>query len=251
MDKRFRQGVRNSKSMPGADCGSDHNPVIATIKIKLRKMRRTKPMTKWNLDKLKNPQNRCEYQNKLNKQLKDKNIRDMDEMSVRDKGKACGEDNIPIELLQCMEEEGIETVTRRIDQVWDTLKECIEEIAEEICGKEQHKKKQNWMTAEILHTMERRRRYKNLHTVEGDKKYKEIKHSIQKCCREAKDKYFNDKCKEIEMLDKCHNKLLYKKVKALQPRESRVPQVIKDKTGKSLMQKEEIIERWAEYVEEF
>jgi len=26
--------------------------------------------------------------------------------------------------------------------------------------------------------------------------------------------------------------------------------VIKDKTGKSLMQKEEILERWAEYVEE-
>ena len=159
VDKRFRQGVRNSKSMPGADCGSDHNPVIATIKIKLRKMRRTKPTTKWNLDKLKNPQNRCEYQNKLNKQLKDRNIRDINE----------------------------------IDQVWDTLKECIEEIAEEICGKEQHKKKQNWMTAEILNSMEERRRYKNLHTVEGDKKYKEIKHSIQKCCREAKDKYFNDK----------------------------------------------------------
>ena len=106
------------------------------------------------------------------------------------------------------------------------------------------------MTAEILHIMEERRRYKNLHTVEGDKKYKEIKHSIQRLCREAKDKYFNDKCKEIEMLDKCHNQLPYKKVKALQPRESIVSQVIKDKTGKSLMQKEEILERWAEYVEE-
>ena len=75
------------------------------------------------------------------------------------------------------------------------------------------------MTAEILHIMEERPRFKNLHTVEGDKKYKEIKHSMQKLCREAKDKYFNDKCKEIEMLDKCHNQLLYKKVKALQPRE--------------------------------
>src|SRR4029077_11619107 len=25
-DKRYRNGVSNSKSMPGADCGSDHNP---------------------------------------------------------------------------------------------------------------------------------------------------------------------------------------------------------------------------------
>ena len=42
----------------------------------------------------------------------------MDEMRVRDKGKACGEDNIPIELLQCMEEEGIETVTRLINMIY-------------------------------------------------------------------------------------------------------------------------------------
>ena len=34
------------------------------------------------------------------------------------KGKACGEDNIPIELLQCMEEEGIETVTRLINMIY-------------------------------------------------------------------------------------------------------------------------------------
>ena len=42
------------------------------------------------------------------------------------------------------------------------------------------------MTAEILHIMEERQKYKNLHTVEGDKNYKEIKHSIQKLCREGK-----------------------------------------------------------------
>ena len=34
------------------------------------------------------------------------------------KGKACGEGNIPIELLQCMEEEGIETVTRLINMIF-------------------------------------------------------------------------------------------------------------------------------------
>jgi hypothetical protein len=34
------------------------------------------------------------------------------------KGKACGEDNIPIEFLQCMEGEGIETVTRLINMIY-------------------------------------------------------------------------------------------------------------------------------------
>src|SRR5437867_11915824 len=39
-DKRFRNGVRNSKAMPGADCGSDHNPIVLTLRIKLRMIKR-------------------------------------------------------------------------------------------------------------------------------------------------------------------------------------------------------------------
>ena len=54
------------------------------------------------------------------------------------------------------------------------------------------------MNSSILNKMEERRKYKNMHTEEGEKKYKELKHDIQKLCREAKDKYFNDKCEEIE-----------------------------------------------------
>ena len=38
-----------------------------------------------------------------------------------------------------------------------------------------------------------------------DVRYKRLKHEIQKLCREAKDKYYDDKCKKIEMLDRTHN----------------------------------------------
>ena len=69
------------------------------------------------------------------------------------------------------------------------------------------------MNSSILNKMEERRKYKNMHTEEGEKKYKELKHDIQKLCREAKDKYFNDKCEEIELLDKTHSQLLYKKLR--------------------------------------
>ena len=31
-------------------------------------------------------------------------------------------------------------------------------------------------------------------------------------CRKAKDKYYEDKCKKIVMLDQLHNQLLYKKI---------------------------------------
>ena len=89
-----------------------------------------------------------------------------------------------------------------IDQIYKRLKESLEDVADEICGNAQSKRKQNWMNSSILNKMEERRKYKNMHTEEGEKKYKELKHDIQKLCREAKDKYFNDKCEEIEFLDK-------------------------------------------------
>ena len=47
---------------------------------------------------------------------------------------------------------------------------------------------------------------------------KKLKQEIRKLCRQAKDKYYEDKCKEIEMLDKAHSQLLYQKIKELRPK---------------------------------
>src|SRR6267154_2342 len=108
-------------------------------------------------------------------------------------------------------------------------------------------KKQNWMNSEILCKMEDRRQYK---IMKEEAKYRKLKHEIQKLCCEAKDKYYEDKCKKIEMLDKVHSQLLYRKIKELRLKESRVLQTIKSKQRKSLLEKDEVMERWAEYVEE-
>ena len=55
------------------------------------------------------------------------------------------------------------------------------------------------MTAEILQSkMEERRNRKYLKDVD---QYKQLKREVQKLCREAKDKYYEDKCREIKMLD--------------------------------------------------
>src|SRR2546425_11099055 len=52
------------------------------------------------------------------------------------------------------------------------------------------------------------------------------------------------------MLDKAHSQLLYQKIKELQPKGSRVLQTIKSKQGRALLEKDEVMERWAKYVEE-
>src|SRR5213083_1360312 len=95
--------------------------------------------------------------------------------------------------------------------------------------------------------MEERRKCKNMR---DDEQYKKLKQEIRKLCREAKDKYYEDKCKEIEMLDKAHSQLLHQKIEELRPKGNRMLQTIKSKQGKALLEKGEVMERWAEYVEE-
>src|SRR3989442_1354814 len=52
------------------------------------------------------------------------------------------------------------------------------------------------------------------------------------------------------MLDKAHSQLMYQKIKELRPKGNRGSQTIKSKQGNVLMEKDEVMERWAEYVEE-
>src|SRR2546425_470584 len=213
VDKSFRNGIQNSISMPGADCDSDHNPVIVKMKIRLQRVKKAKKTVKWNVNNLNKSEVRNAYRMRLDQQLQEEKIDG------------------------CM----------KVDEIWKKLKDGISTVAEEICGKEMQPKKQNWMNSEILHKMEERRKCKNMR---DEEQYKKLKQEIRKLCRQAKDKYYEDKCKEIEMLDKAHSQLMYQKIKELRPKGNRGLQTIKSKQGNVLIEKDEVMERWADYVEE-
>ena len=110
VDKRFRNGILNSKSMPGADCDSDHNPVVVKMKIRLQRVKKAKKTVKWNVNNLKKSEVRNAYRMRLDQQLQEEKIDG------------------------CME----------VDEIWKRLKDGISTVAEEICGKEMQPKKQNW-----------------------------------------------------------------------------------------------------------
>ena len=44
--ERFRNSLLHSKAFPGADCGSDHVPVICNVQVRLRKLKKGKLTTK-------------------------------------------------------------------------------------------------------------------------------------------------------------------------------------------------------------
>ena len=41
IQNRFRNSIKSSKSMPGADCDSDYAPVLCKLIVKLRKLKKT------------------------------------------------------------------------------------------------------------------------------------------------------------------------------------------------------------------
>jgi len=80
--------------------------------------------------------------------------------------------------------------------------------------------------------------------------YKELHHEILCMCRKAKTDHYNQKFAEIEDLEKAHNPPMYQKIKELTQFQVRCDQGIKSKDGKVLHEDADILQRWADYVEE-
>ena len=47
---RIRNSVRQEKTHPGAEIGSDHNPVVTTVKINLKRIKRKENTEHFNKD---------------------------------------------------------------------------------------------------------------------------------------------------------------------------------------------------------
>jgi len=80
IDKSYRNGVRNCKARQDADCGSDHNPVLAYINIKLQKInnnRSTGMASQWNTELLKYDNIQQQFKELTNAKVK--NTTDVDE----------------------------------------------------------------------------------------------------------------------------------------------------------------------------
>ena len=65
MKKRFRSGVNihRTRSLPGADIGSDHDLVMMTFRVRLKKTRKpNQPRLRFDLEKLRDPDVACTFQ---------------------------------------------------------------------------------------------------------------------------------------------------------------------------------------------
>ena len=110
-------------------------------------------------------------------------------------------------------------------------------------AKKEHKK---WMNKEILELMEERRKSKS-----DQVKYKMLNKEVKKKCNEAKEKWINEQCQEIEQNQHLDSKYMHSKIKEVSGKKSCTStNCIKSKDGTVLMDKEDVLNRWSEYIGE-
>ena len=220
--KRLRSGVNihRTRSFPGADIGSDHDLVMMTFQVRLKKMRKpNQPRLRFDLEKLRDPDVACTFQATIG-------------------GKFAP-------LI------GLSDEDMDMDTMITTYNTAVTDAASEILGKERRRKKP-WVTKDVLDLCDERRDLKKKrYEAEGAKEYREANRRIQKAVKKAKEDWIGAQCEEIETcLNKNNSKRAYQLVKDLTSEKQGRSSTIQDKSGKCLTEEKEILSRWTEYCSE-
>lgn len=134
---RFRNAVLQAKTYPGADCNSDHNPVVCNVRVKLRKRKEAKRRKKLNYKILKSrPDIASEYKTRVQNRF------------------SSLEDEQP---------------------VWTTFQEAISSSAETCIPQVKLDKKKPWMTDEIIAAMRERQKIPDRRSAQYHAKNREIR----------------------------------------------------------------------------
>ena len=124
IQERLRNCLKNAKTLPGADTNSGQALLIGEVDIRLKKIRGRRVTKKFDMEKLKNEEERRKFQ------------RNFEEKATN-----------------------LETPSGNSNEHWIHLKRCIHTTAEETIGyKESKNVKEPWVTGKMLEKMEERRK---------------------------------------------------------------------------------------------
>ncbi|XP_037931287.1 craniofacial development protein 2-like [Teleopsis dalmanni] len=161
ISERYKNSIKFAKTFPGADVPSNHNLLAVTINIKFKTTSSAQPRSKLNVQKLKSPDLRIRFEN---------------------------ENEIETKLLSFQPDD------MSIEEISMKIKNTIMEVANNEVSVVRSRKKEVWMTDEILALIDERSRYKN----KNNRKYKDIHRSIRVLIRKAKEEFHKKEYVDIE-----------------------------------------------------
>ena len=215
MKRRFRNAVKSVKTYPGADIYSDHVLLSAEIKIRLK---RVKKIRKQFLNTLKLDQ--PEYRRKVKESINNKLM----ELAIHD------------------------IRNNEVDESSKNFREKILQPTEDILGHSRKRGKNPWITQEILDLIDERRKHK----ATNEQEYRRVQKLVKKAVKQAKEKWHQKSCEEIEELIEKHDEFqLHKKLKETAGTYKLKPAyIMRDDDDHIVTGEHEQTKIWAEYIDE-
>jgi exonuclease III len=205
---RWATSVQATYTLPGADCGSDHELLVSKIKVKLKKSKRN-------------------------------------EMTFR-----YDTQNIPVEYSVTVSNKFacLVTTEREPDELWQEVKEVVQQAAKEHVPKARRKKKSPWLSEAAIEIAGKRRLAKTQANAEEVRK---LNGMFQRQARNDKEEHLKRTCTELEQENRMgRSRELFKKVREITGKFTPRIGGIKSEHGKNLAEDLEIKKRWQEYTEE-
>ena len=218
--RRFKSSINRAKTRtyPGADIGSDHDLVLMTMKVKLKKKQTAaNPRIKFDLEKLKDPQINEIFQAQLGGRFAALNLLNSD-----------------------------------INDLTTSFTEIVQETAEEVLGR-QRKKHQPWITDDILDLCDKRRALKRTKHDSPDSaaRYRETNNQVRSKMRDAREQWITKQCEDIEKgMARGNSKQAYDTLRKLTKTHQVRSTAIEDNSGELLTESSAVLNRWTEYCQE-
>lgn len=225
MSRKFRRSIMDVRNKRGADVGSDHHLMIATLRLKITSaaMKFEKKKKRLDVKKLKIPEVREELTAELQNKLQ------------------------PLQLAGSS-----------IDEHWGALKTNILEVGETCLGYENPQKKE-WMTDDTWNEIERRKQLKQMinqsktrqQKAQAQQKYSTSNRLVKRKTRNDHRQWVNDLARKAEEAARIGDaKELYSITRTLSKKGFRKTRPIKSKSGTPLTTQAEQLRRWEEHFSE-
>ena len=207
--------------MPGADIGSDHELVMMTFKLHLKRAKKQcNTRIRFDLEKMKDPEVAEIFQAKIGGKFAALSILDSD---------------------------------MDMDMLTDTFNTAATNTANEILAKYRPVKKP-WVTTDIFDLCAKRRKLKNKKNNkdrDGMAQYRVVNKNIKTGMQKAKESWIGEQCQTTDdCLKKNNSKEAYKLVQDLTGTKQERTTTIQDKGGTCLTENEDILKRSTEYCSE-
>ena len=160
-------------------------------------------------------------------------------------------DNIPEEYKNEIKQKlaTINIQGRNSEEIWKELRDSFKEVADKTILRKEKKNGPSWVSQDTLKVMENRQNMKMEGNSEGAKK---LYGEMQKRIRKDKENYLREKCRELEENSrKGRTKELHQQIREIYRKPKINTGMLRSRTGIDYIEKDKIIRRWKEYIEDF